>query len=65
MTVEYKTTDFVQVEHERLLESGEPSVYWRNALYVRGDYGNHTVLYTDSTLHMAVDGAKIRKAKID
>lgn len=45
----YQITDFVQVQHWRSIESGEPVQFWRNALYVRGTENGHVVLYTDGT----------------
>ncbi len=61
----FETTDFVQVEHVRLLESGEPSTFWRNALYVGkqgNEDGNHIVLYTDGTKEVLHRQMKIRQA---
>lgn len=61
--MKFKTTDFVQVEHTKILESGEPATYWRNALYVKCQDGYHTVIYADSTLHVVMSCAKIRKVR--
>ena len=59
---DFKTTDFVQVELSYLLESGEPSKYWRNALYVMMQSGGHVVIYTDGTKQVLALGTQIRAA---
>lgn len=59
---EYKPTDFVQVEHQVILESGEPATIWRNALYVMNHNGNHVVIYSDGTKHSLHSGIRTRKA---
>ena len=46
---EFNTTDFVQVEHHKNIDSGEPITFWRNALYVSEGRDHHTVIYTDGT----------------
>jgi len=65
MTTEFKPTDFVQVEWTMLLESGEPTVTWRNALYVMNDRGNHVVIYADGQKHELHKGIPIRKPVMD
>lgn len=59
---EFKTTDFVQVEHAQKLDSGEPVAFWRNALYVTSQDGNHVVIYTDGTKCVLGRNMKICKA---
>ena len=60
---EFKVTDFVQVQHSKLLESGEPVDFWRNALYVGRQDDNHIVIYTDGTSHVLNSNIAIRQAK--
>ena len=61
MTTGFNQADFVQVEHKKLLESNEEITYWRNALYVGKQSGNHVVLYTDGTLHVLNHKNTIRR----
>ena len=58
----FKTTDFIQVQFERRLESGEPILFWRNALYVGKQNDNHVVIYTDGDKQV-LSCQKIRKVK--
>lgn len=60
----FKPTDFVLVQHTKKLPSGEPIVYWRNALYIDGsvEKGIHNVRYTDGTCEKIHDPARIVKA---
>ena len=66
---DFSTTDFVQVEHFQRLPGGEPSNFWRNALYVgaeelRGrETGNHIVIYTDGTRKELDPKIRIRKPR--
>lgn len=71
---DFKVTDFVQVEHQkclpyftrkdkqRVLGSGEPVIFWRNALYVGAQDNHHIVIYTDGTKEVLRSNTKIRKA---
>jgi len=62
---DFKTTDFIQVEHQEYLDRGEPATFWRNALYVCEGRDHHTVIYTDGTkmcVHKRLTG--IRKINI-
>lgn len=62
---DFKTTDFVQVEHWDRLSGGEPYSFWRNALYVNRDLdGKHIVIYADGTKEVLHDGKKIRCARV-
>ena len=62
VTDHFETTDFVQVKHHTRLDSEEPSFFWRNALYVTEQNGNHVVIYTDGTKCVLKPMTKIRKA---
>lgn len=61
----FKPTDFIQVEHSRLLDSGEPALFWRNALYVGEQYGRPIVIYTDGSKQVLPGGIRIRRAELD
>ena len=62
---DFKTTDFVQVEHWEKLHSGEPITAWRNALYVGQKDGDHVVIYTDGTKQVLNKNVPIRKLTND
>jgi hypothetical protein len=64
MAHEFKVTDFVQVEHIKSIESGEPVTFWRNALYT-GFSGGHCVMYTDGVYHALNRQNRIRKARLN
>lgn len=61
----FKSTDFVQILHQKRHESGEINDFWRNALYVTGEVGYHIVIYTDGTRETLFSPKKIRKARTD
>lgn len=62
----FKPTDFVQVETPMLLESGEPTFFWRNALYVGCDrHMYHKVTYTDGTQEVLNEQTRIRRVRSD
>lgn len=60
--LEFKQTNFVQVEHHKRIDSGEVVTFWRNALYVGLQDGSHTVIYTDGSLEVLHKGVVIRAA---
>lgn len=61
---EFSSTDFVQVKHHGAMKSGEPNVFWRNALYVGlNNQLNHIVIYTDGSKEVIDKYNEIRLAK--
>lgn len=58
---EFSSTDFVQVKYHGEMRSGEPNVFWRNALYVGlNNELNHIVIYTDGTKQVLRKNEEIR-----
>lgn len=60
---DFKCTDFVQVKHIKILESGEPAEFWRNALYVNHTRDCHVVIYTDGTKELINNSKRIKAGK--
>ena len=61
---EFKTADFVQVKWEECTSSGEPILFWRNALYNHNEDEKHNVIYVDGSKHCICDDTLIRKAQL-
>lgn len=57
----FKPTEPVQVEHITLDPDGVPTSYWRNALYLSGERGFHSVMYASGTKETLNEQQKIRK----
>lgn len=63
--MEFRISDFVQVEYFQLDPDGITEQRWRNALYTGSHSGGHTVIYTDGSQEVLNRDRKIRKAIIE